>query len=201
MIFRRSVPPRRYRDYTKYRSLLRNDFRYRCAYCLMHEFYLGGEAGLCVEHHRPVKGRYARPDLIAEYTNLYWCCRECNENKSDTWPPLDDYQAGVRFLDPCQIEDDHDLHWRILPDGGLEPLTLTGEYTIDVLKLWRASLRYHRAKQYRLQEEADTLERLLAVKELSGEQRHAVEGHLRTIREWLEPPVFDRPRGADDNGE
>jgi hypothetical protein len=146
MIFTRSIPNRLYSDYTQNRLMLRQDFRFRCAYCLRHEFFLGGEAGCCIEHHRPVRGPYARPDLIADYNNLYWCCRECNENKGDTWPTPEAYDQGWRFLDPCNAEDDHDLHLRVLGDGTLEPLTNTGRYTSNVLKLWREHLNYFRAE-------------------------------------------------------
>jgi len=118
MIFRRQ-PVRLYRDYTEYRPFLGQDFHYRCAYCLTHEYFLGGEAGCAIDHHRPLRGPCARPDLLAVYTNLYWCCRECNENKGEAWPSSEEYSRGYRFLDPCQLEDDHDLHWHVLPDGSL----------------------------------------------------------------------------------
>lgn len=71
MVFTRSIPDRVYADYAQYRPLLRLDFRYRCAYCLLHEFYLGGEAGCEIDHHRPQNGPSARPDLINVYENLY----------------------------------------------------------------------------------------------------------------------------------
>jgi hypothetical protein len=71
MIFERRIPPRRYADYTSYRPLLRQDFKFRCAYCLRHEFFLGGEPGCCIDHHRPVDGPHGRPDLIVEYETLY----------------------------------------------------------------------------------------------------------------------------------
>lgn len=194
MIFHRSTPPLQYRDYADYRPLLRQDFTYRCAYCLMHEYYLGGESGCCIDHHRPVHGLFGRPDLITNYTNLYWCCRECNENKGDIWPSIEDYNAGLRFIDPCQPEDDHDLHWKVLADGVLQPLTTTGLYTIQHLKLWRPFLQHHRAKRYQLQEEIQSLKRLLAGKRMSREQRSMLEHHLNDIEQRLEPPVFDRPR-------
>jgi hypothetical protein len=131
MIFTRSVPPRRYRNYRRYRSLLRIDFRHRCAYCLTHEHYLGGEAGCTIDHHRPRSGPYARPDLESEYSNLYWSCRECNDSKSDTWPSIEDDAIRLKFLDPCTPEGDHDRKrrdgylywpknkgwWRYLPPG------------------------------------------------------------------------------------
>src|SRR5579871_1008119 len=198
MIFQRSVPERLYRDYTGYRPLLRQDFQYRCAYCLLHEYFLGGEAGCCIDHHRPMHGQYARLDLFADYNNLYWCCRECNENKGDAWPSPEDYKAGLRFLDPCQPQDDHNLHWRVLPSGVLEPLTPTGRYTIRKLKLWRPFLQHHRAKIFRLQEEARLLEGRLDAKSLSVRQRSLIEQHLNDIKQWLEPSIFDRPRDDDE---
>jgi hypothetical protein len=194
MFFRRSVPQRAFRDYADYRALLRQDFQYRCAYCLLHEYFLGGEAGCCIDHHRPLNGPFARPDLIADYNNLYWCCRECNENKGDAWPTSEDYASGFRFLDPCQPEDDHDLHWRVVPNGLLEPLTPTGRYTIRRLKLWRPFLQHHRARIYQLQEEVRTLERDLSVTRITEAQRALIERRLTDIKQWLEPPVFDRPR-------
>ncbi len=67
MIFHRSRPPRNYSDYTLFRPLLRQDFRYRCAYCLRHEYFLGGEAGCCIDHYRPVNGPYARAALRQKF--------------------------------------------------------------------------------------------------------------------------------------
>jgi hypothetical protein len=194
MLFLRSVPPRRYRAYTRYRSLLRRDFQHRCAYCLTHERYLGGEAGCAIDHHRPQRGLHARPDLEHDYANLYWTCQECNTNKGDTWPDAEEEADGMRFLDPCLPDDDHDLHWRTQPDGSVEAITPAGEYTIEHLKLWRDQLAYHRARAYRWQQERDELVGLLARKKMSPEMRTRLEARLVELNEYLEPPVFDRPR-------
>jgi len=194
MIFRRSVPPRRYSHYTRYRSLLRRDFEYRCAYCLTHERYLGGEAGCTIDHFRPQQGPSVRPDLESDYVNLYWTCRECNDNKGDTWPGSEETERGRRFLDPCVPEDDHELHWHTNPDGSVEAITPTGEYTIEHLKLWRDQLVYHRARLYRWQQERNVLVELLARKRMSPETRTHLETRLIELNEYLEPPVFDRPR-------
>ena len=194
MFFRRSQPDRQYRDYTAYRSRLRTDFQYRCAYCLLHENFLGGEAGCCIDHHRPIRGAHARPELAAVYTNLYWCCRECNENKGDTWPSAGDYESGLRFLDPCRPEDDHDHHWRVLPNGDLESLTSTGSYTIWHLKLWRPFLQHQRARVFRIQEEIIALESRLQLKSLSPTQRSQLQRLLDEIKQWSVPAVIDRPR-------
>ena len=194
MIFLRSTPDHQYRNYIDYRLLLRRDFQNRCAYCLVHEYFLGGEAGCCIDHHRPIRGVYARPDLVSDYNNLYWSCRECNENKGSMWPNPEDYAAGLRFIDPCNPIDDHDLHLRILPSGAIEPLSLTGSYTIRHLKLWRPLLQHHRARSLRLGAEAAAIERSLGTKNLDPEHRTTLEHRLAEMKQWLEPQVFDRPR-------
>ncbi|HLK56965.1 MAG TPA: HNH endonuclease [Chthonomonadaceae bacterium] len=197
MIFSRSIPKRNYRDYRLYRPLLRQDFQHRCAYCLIHEFFVGGEAGFEIDHHRPLHGPYARPDLEAVYTNLYWSCSECNANKGDTWPSPEEYEMGVRFLDPCQPDDDHDLHWKFHPDGTLQALTLIGAYTEEKLLLWRPFLQERRAQQFRDQEEAEELEARLKRKQVNPGRRRELEQRLAEIKRRLEPPIFDRARWGD----
>jgi hypothetical protein len=160
----------------------------------VHEYFLGGEAGCCIDHHRPIHGAYARPDPIADYDNLYWCCRECNENKGSKWPSPQDFDIGLRFLDPCEPHDDHNLHWQALPSGALEPLTPTGRYTIRHLKLWRPILQYHRARTLLLYEEARKLEHDMIGKRLTSARRTVLSQRLAEIKRWLEPSVFDRPR-------
>lgn len=133
MLFTRSIPPRSYQDYTRYRPLLRKDFQYRCAYCLTHEFYLGGEANFAIDHYRPRHGAFARPDLVNTYTNLYWCCNECNQNKADHHPNIEMESLGKRWINPCESWGDHDLHWHIDANGEVQWLTAAGEYTIKHL--------------------------------------------------------------------
>lgn len=194
MIFLRSVPRRLYADYTRYRPLLRRDFRYRCAYCLTHEFYVGGEAGCEIDHHRPVNGRFARPDLVNVYENLFWCCRECNQNKGDIWPSDAEQSQRQHFLDPCRAEDDHDLHWVTHPDGTLTAVTEAGRFTIGRLLLWRDFLVYNRARAFRWQQERNALRELLQTRALSDTQKSELERCLADVAEMMEPPVFERPR-------
>jgi hypothetical protein len=195
MIFHRSIPPRTYSDYTTYRPFLRRDFRNRCAYCLRHEYHLGGEANCNIDHHRPVKGPYGRPDLINVYSNLYWSCAECNQNKGDIWPDPEEEAGGFRFIDPCNPEDDHDLHLQVHTDGTMEPLTPAGQYTFDNLKLWCDQLTFFRARCYRLQLFIADKRALLSTKTVSPEIREALESALAEAEEFINPPVFDRPRG------
>ncbi|MDQ2799803.1 MAG: hypothetical protein M3Y13_09190, partial [Armatimonadota bacterium] len=74
MIFRRSPNVPALNDYRAYRDLyLRPDFRYRCAYCLTHEFYfLQGDGGE-IDHHRPLRAAHRDfSHLKNDYSNLYW---------------------------------------------------------------------------------------------------------------------------------
>jgi hypothetical protein len=194
MIFIRTTPLRTYRNYGRYRSQLRRDFMFRCAYCLTHERYLGGESGCTIDHHRPQKGPYARPDLVSEYTNLHWTCRECNENKSDTWPTPDEEALGFQFIDPCTPEGDHDLNWLTVHDGSLQALTPVGEYTIEHLMLWRDLLQFHRAQQRKWQHERDELVELIVQKRMVPSVRARLEERIVELNEYIEPPVFERAR-------
>ena len=76
----------------------------------------------------------------------------------------------------------------------MEAITPTGEYTIEHMKLWRDQLVYHRARLYRWQQERDNLIVLLARKQMSPEIRTHLETRLIELNEYLEPPIFDRPR-------
>jgi hypothetical protein len=207
MIFRREETPPRSHDYQSYRPYLRKDFRNRCAYCLRHEGHNGGEANFCIDHYRPIRGEYGRPELECEYSNLYYACSECNGNKSDKWPSEAQRQQGYRFLNPCEPEDDYDLfnlcqsqnghdqHFCFKPDGTLVPLNNPGKYTYIILVLWRPQLCDWRAKMYQLQARATEIETIIRSIR-SHQDRTELERELEEIREELHPPVFDRPRGA-----
>lgn len=160
----------------------------------MHEFHVGGEAGCEIDHHRPQNGAFARPDLMNVYENLYWCCRECNQNKGDMWPSPEQYNSGLRFLDPCQPEDDHDRHIQTNTDGTITAKTSPGLYTVEHLMLWREMLVFHRERCYRWQKEQIALTELLATRAINDTERSAIETRLAELTPLIEPPVFNRPR-------
>ena len=98
--------PRRHRPrpagrWGAYRSCLRWDFGFTCAFCLLHEadLYGGlsgeGLAGTTVEH---LIARSADASLANEYENCVYACRWCNRSRS-AHPP--DHQ-GARLLDPTR---------------------------------------------------------------------------------------------------
>ena len=140
-------------------------------------------------------GSLARPDLATAYSNLFWCCRECNENKGDSWPSPEQSSRGQRFLNACNPEDDHDLHWKVQPDGTLDPKTAAGEFTIERLKLWRPQLTHHRARLIQFRAALQQINELLNDRDLAQKDRVALEQRVAELEGWLAPPVFNRPRG------
>ena len=79
VFLRRRNPPPKVNDYTKYRPLVREDFRECCAYCLLHEIIAGGEANFELDHFRP-KSHPEFAGLVNGFYNLYYSCHVCNWN-------------------------------------------------------------------------------------------------------------------------
>ena len=192
MIFRRSSDVPVLRDYRAYRDpYLRPDFQYRCAYCLTHEFYfLQGDGGE-IDHHRPLRAEWHDfSHLENVYSNLYWTCGRCNQEKGNLWPSDAEYMDGFRFLDPC-IED-HADHWDTHADGTVTATTNPGRYTIRHLRLDRARLNELRRLLYDYQQKVLAVEHELARRDLSPELRTTLIAYLADIRTMIEPPVFER---------
>lgn len=72
--------PRGYAKYGGYRPWLRDEFAFRCAYCLIREQWGRITSEFDVDHFQP---QSLRPDLVANYENLVYACRRCNSVKSD----------------------------------------------------------------------------------------------------------------------
>lgn len=155
---------------------------------------MGGEAGFEIDHFRPRNGLFAWPDLNAVYGNLYWSCRECNSNKGDSWPKPEDIELGLYFIDPCTEAGDHEKHWRFLPNGEIEAITPSGEYTEEKLLLWRPFLVARRLQQFKDIETAEAIRRLLMQKDNVTEEFSNLQERLLEIENRLQPPVFDRAR-------
>ena len=73
-----------YSDYASYRPWLRDEFSFRCAYCLAREQWgrVSGEFDL--DHFVP---QAANPSLATEYDNLVYSCHRCNLRKADDAVP------------------------------------------------------------------------------------------------------------------
>ena len=102
-----------------YRPWLRDEFAFRCAYCLIRERWgrVSGEFDL--DHFVP---QIASPGSSLEYTNLVYACGVCNGRK------------GIRRLpDVCSAMTG--AHVKVVPNGELVTETPEAEEIVHVLLL------------------------------------------------------------------
>src|SRR5580700_7914694 len=121
--------------YTAFRPYVRTDFETRCAYCLIEELHSGGEENYELDHFRP-QSKF--PELERDFYNLYYSCHPCNRIKHDKWPSAELQQRGISLVDLCV--SDFDDPFKEKPDGAWEGVTLSGRYTVDILRLNRPHL-------------------------------------------------------------
>ena len=112
--------PEGYTDYGSYRDWLRDEFTFRCVYCLHREQWYDRAATFNIEHFIPV---VVDPSGRCEYTNLLYACATCNNAKQDI----------VGIPDPCQVAFDECL--RIHENGEVEALNDDGIKLREVLRL------------------------------------------------------------------
>src|SRR5439155_20207029 len=104
--------PRDYLDYRSYKPWLRDEFEFRCIYCLWRERWeANGEYAFSVEH---LRGQADHPELACEYDNLGYACCFCNALKQD----------GDLPLNPCF--DPLGRHLAVRDDGTVHALTPQG---------------------------------------------------------------------------
>lgn len=111
--------PHGYASYESYRPWLRDEFAFRCAYCLKREQWGQVTGDFDIDHFQPLK---LYPHLVAEYANLVYACRRCNSIKLDQ--VLDD---PLRFLTGARITT--------MPDGTVRGCDVTATRLILALDL------------------------------------------------------------------
>jgi uncharacterized protein (TIGR02646 family) len=183
--FQRKEKPLRQKKYQNYKSYLRKDFLYRCAYCLIHEGHYGGLRNFHVDHFRPKK-KY--PRLALAYANLYYACGLCNTFKGDAWPSAKEIEAGFRFVDPS-AENPYEIHFQLNEtDGSLRALTDAGRYSSAHLLLDREQLRKHRQRQIEKRAKWNEVSELLNAPSLDLEWVARARAVMAEIeREYLDP--------------
>jgi hypothetical protein len=116
--------PSGYVRYQSYKDWLRDEFAFRCVYCLERErWYPAGHAGFGVDHVMP-KGQAQYEHLVCHYPNLVYACNRCNTAKAETI-----------LIDPCV--EPYGEHLRVGDDGEITGLTPEGCRVIDLLGLDR----------------------------------------------------------------
>jgi hypothetical protein len=120
--------PQGYADYRSYRPWLRDEFDFRCVYCLLRE-QRGRVRGTFHLDHFQAVAYWPEAELI--YENLRYCCAACNEAK-----------AGRLVPDPCRVLLDGDVEVR--DDGELRAYTPEARQLIRKLGLNRPEAREFR---------------------------------------------------------
>lgn len=116
----RKHAPGGYGDYESYRPWLRDEFVFRCVYCLQRERWNSHEVSFHIDHFVPVS---VAPDLECEYSNLVYACCRCNSAKSNI----------LGIPDPCKVGYAKCLE--IQMSGNVDPLDDNGLKICESLKL------------------------------------------------------------------
>ncbi len=112
--------PRGYADYAYYKPWLRDEFTFRCVYCLHRERWThSGDGTFGADHFVP---QTVDASLGGEYDNLVYCCSRCNSFKREKV-----------VLDPCVHA--FSAHLRVNDDGSIEGLTPEAKEHIMILGL------------------------------------------------------------------
>jgi hypothetical protein len=118
--------PRGYADYKHYKPWLRDEFSFRCVYCLCRETWLpDGEAHFGVDHVLP---RSQAAGLSSLYDSLVYACGVCNAYKKDFGDLI-----GIDLPAPAE-------HLAVQPDGSVAALTSAGQTLVEICALNRPEL-------------------------------------------------------------
>ena len=111
--------PDGYTVYESYRSWLRDEFLFRCVYCLKRETWGQVTGDFELDHFEP---QSVKPSRKLSYDNLVYSCRRCNATKSDSI-------VSDPFVELCR----HQLNCG--DDGKLSAQSKTAHRLIRVLDL------------------------------------------------------------------
>jgi hypothetical protein len=117
-----------YANAESFRDWLRDEFDFRCPYCLMRETWLRGCRGFEVDHCVP---QSADPSRRLVYDNLVYTCPWCNRVKSNVaLPNPTDFAYGTAMS--------------VNNEGMIVPRNNTGRMLIEGLKLDHPEITYQR---------------------------------------------------------
>jgi hypothetical protein len=126
--------PDGYEDYKSYRDWVRDEFMFRCVYCLHREQWYGREATFNIDHFLPVT---ADPLGKLEYTNLLYACATCNNAK----------RGILGVPDPCRVAFADCINVR--EDGWVEAMNKVGDSLVKKLRLNSPTTVEYRARWMR----------------------------------------------------
>ncbi len=116
---RRKHGPRGYRDAADFQPWLRDEFLFRCVYCLEREQWVNRIGHFHGDHFRPAADH---PELVLDYDNMLYVCQACNLRK-----------GRQSVAEPLKHLLSKDIVVR--RDGSIRGRTKAAKAIIDLLKL------------------------------------------------------------------
>ncbi|ETX03548.1 MAG: hypothetical protein ETSY1_46895 (plasmid) [Candidatus Entotheonella factor] len=166
--------PQGYAYYEAYRDWLRDEFSFRCAYCLMREPWLRGSSGFQIDHSIP-QAQY--PAGILDYDNLVYTCPWCNQAK-----------AGIAVPNPAEVAYGKAL--QVNEDGIIQAKNDLGLLLIEGLKLDHPELTSQRRLVLRIVRLAEAKNSVSVILNLLG-----YPDDLPNLRRKRPPAGNTRPDG------
>lgn len=111
--------PDGYQDYQSYRPFLRDDFAFRCVYCLLREQWGRVSGDFDLDHF---VSQAQSPEGKTDYDNLLYCCHRCNLRKGRRCVP-----DASTSLTSANVQ--------VQSDGRIVGLTDDAKQIINVLEL------------------------------------------------------------------
>lgn len=180
----RKHAPEGYADAASFKPWLRDEFQFRCVYCLERERWSpSGHATFGVDHVRP-KSIPENLPIVLDYRNLVYACNRCNSAKSDQ-----------SLLDPCDASFAE--HIRVIEDGTIQGLTQKGSHLINLLGLDKSKPCAVRRRALRILRLIRDNPMDVAVRALYLDYFGYPDDlpNLATLR----PPTNSRPEGIDES--
>lgn len=179
--YKRRHGPAGYKSYGQYKSWLRDEFVFRCVYCLFRErWFPDGGTSFGSDHVIPQSVSKSR---ICDYDNLVYACLRCNSQKSD-----------FSLLDSC--EEAYGTHLQVDQQGMITALTAQGAILIDFLLLNKPDrVEYRRHILRLLSIMAKTTDQ-----DLKAEIKLNILGYPKDLPDLRKqrPPSNSKPKGARD---
>jgi len=179
---RRRHAPAGYLRYESFKPWLRDEFQFRCVYCLSRErWFPDGDVAFGIDHLKP---QSEFPQLATDYENLVYACAQCNSFRG----------AGVI---PSPGEIAYGQHLEIAGNGHAKPLSSEGAQLIQICRLNRSPLVEYRQRIITAHQVLVVkLERSPEVLELAA-RFFGYPDSLPNLK-LLRPPLGnDRPDGTD----
>ncbi|HMP81467.1 MAG TPA: HNH endonuclease signature motif containing protein [Verrucomicrobiota bacterium] len=125
-----------YSHYRQYRNWLRDEFTFRCVYCLRRENWLTLSADWEIDHFLP---KSDHPDVARDYDNLVYACNRCNRTKAAKYLPDPERFAYGQCI---RVDDEGRIHW--LTEEGRDLIEALGLDDEDYTRMRRKVLSWLR---------------------------------------------------------